>query len=51
MLKGSLVIFKVDKMKGLDILQGEILNDSTNVVVRIVSENPKLWHLKLGHIS
>ena len=50
-LKGSLVIFKVDKINGLYILQGEILNDSENVVISTVLENTKLWHLRLGHIN
>ncbi|RVW97586.1 Retrovirus-related Pol polyprotein from transposon TNT 1-94 [Vitis vinifera] len=42
---------KADKINGLFILHGEILNDSANVPVSTVSENTKLWHLRLGHIS
>ena len=45
------MIFKVDKINGLYILQGEILNDSENVVISTVLENTELWHLRLGHIS
>ena len=41
-LTGSLVIFTADQMNGLYIMQGEILNDSTNVVVSTVLENTKL---------
>ena len=44
-LKGSLVIFKADKINGFYFLQEEILNDSTNVAVSTISKNTKLWHL------
>ena len=51
-LKGSLVIFKVDKINGLYILQGEILNDFANVVISTVLENTKLcildWDISIG---
>ena len=41
-LKGSLVIFKADKINGFYFLQEEILNDSTNVAVSTISKNTKL---------
>lgn len=41
-LKGSLVIFKVDKMNGLYITWEEILNDSINVSISTISEDNKL---------
>ncbi|XP_073136790.1 uncharacterized mitochondrial protein AtMg00300-like [Henckelia pumila] len=50
-LKGSLVIFKAEKLRNLYVCHAEPESCMQNFVNAVLSDKTDLWHKRLGHMS
>lgn len=50
-VKGSVVVIRGIKKKGLYSLDGDVVNGTTTSAFEKLSQKTEIWHKRLGHVS